>query len=284
MASPRYVTRHPVAACFALTYAISWAGFVLVVGPGGFPGSGSQFDARLPRVAAAMLAGPAAAGLLLTVLLSGTAGLRELLSRLFRWRVGMRWYLAALLPAPLLSAAVLFALSVTSPIFTAPDKAAILLAGLTAGITTVFEEIGWTGFATPRLRRRHGVVTTGLVVGVVWGAWHLLQALWVGGTYAGSLPVAVFVPLSFLIGIAQLTAYRVLMVWVYDATGSLLVATLMHASLTASTVFVLAPAATGATFLIYTASLAGAMWIVVGAVAWAGSGQLFRRWLQRRVA
>jgi hypothetical protein len=83
---------------------------------------------------------------------------------------------------------------------------------------------------------------------------------------------------------AQLTAYRVIMVWVHDRTGSLLVATLMHGSLTASTLFVFTPAATGASFLIYTWVLAGAMWIVVAAVALAGSGQLFRRPLQRRMA
>jgi membrane protease YdiL (CAAX protease family) len=198
--------------------------------------------------------------------------------------VGGRWYVAALLPTPLLAAAVLFALSLTSPIFTAPNKTAILLAGITAGLTTVFEEVGWTGFATPRLRRRYSVVTTGLIVGVMWGAWHLLQGLWIGGTYAGSLPVATFVTVSFFVGIAQLTAYRVLMLWVYDGTNSLLVTTLMHASLTASTVFVFAPAATGATFLIYTSALAGAMWIVVAAIAWASSGQLSRRPLQRQMA
>jgi membrane protease YdiL (CAAX protease family) len=231
-----------------------------------------------------MLAGPAVASILLIVLLSGTAGLRELFSRLLRWRVGARWYVAALLPAPVLAAAVLFALSLTSPIFTAEGKAAILLAGITAGLTTVLEEVGWTGFAVPRLRRRHGVVATGLIVGVVWGAWHLLQTLWAGGTYAGSLPVPVFVALYFLAGLAQLTAYRVLMVWVYDRTESLLVATLMHASLTASTIFVFTPVATGASFLISTWALAGAMWIVVAAVAFAGSGHPFRRLLQRRMA
>src|SRR5688572_1424706 len=95
MASTSFITRHPLLTYFALTFAIAWVGFVLVVGPGGFPGTGSQFDALLPFVASAMLAGPAVAGLLLTVLLSGTAGLRELLSRLLRWRVGARWYVAA---------------------------------------------------------------------------------------------------------------------------------------------------------------------------------------------
>jgi membrane protease YdiL (CAAX protease family) len=162
-----------------------------------------------------------------------------------------------------LAAAVLFALSLTSPIFTAESKAAILLAGITAGLTVVLEEVGWTGFAVPTLRRRHGVVATGLIVGMVWGAWHLLQGLWIGGTYAGSLPVPVFVALSFLAGTAQLTAYRVLMLWVYDRTESLLVATLMHGSLTASTIFIFTPVATGISFLIYTSALAarcGSSW------------------------
>ena len=136
-----------------LTFAISWGGFVLVVGPGGFPGTGSQFDALLPFVAAAMLAGPAVAGILLTVLLSGTPGLRELLSRLLRWRVGARWRRRAAAGSGAGSGSPLRA-SLTSPIFTAGSKAAILLAGITAGLTTVLEEVGWTGFAVPRLRRR----------------------------------------------------------------------------------------------------------------------------------
>ena len=278
------ITKHPLATYFALTFAISWSGFVAVVGPGGFPGSGSQFDALLPFVASAMLAGPAVAGVLLTSLVSGKAGLKDLGFRLLRWRVAARWYAAALLPAPVLAAAVLFALSLRSPIFTAESSAPIVLAGLSAGLTTVFEELGWTGFAAPRLRRRYGVFSTGLILGVVWGAWHLLQGLWIGGTYAGSLPLAVFVPLSFLGGTAQLTAYRVLMVWVYDRTQSLLVATLMHASLTASTVFIFTPVATGVAGLIYSATLAAALWIVVAAVAVVHSGPLTRRPLQRRPA
>ena len=278
------ITRHPLATYFVLAFAISWGGFVAVVGPGGFPGTGSQFDALLPFVASAMLAGPAVAAFLLTGLLSGTAGLRELGSSLLRWRVGARWYAAALLPAPVLAAAVLFALSLRSPIFTADSSAPILLAGLSAGLTTVFEELGWTGFAVPRLRRRYSVFSTGLILGVVWGAWHLLQGLWIGGTYAGSLPLALFVPLSFIVGTAQLTAYRVLMVWVHDRTQSLLVATLMHASLTASTVFIFTPEATGVAGLIYSATLAASLWIVVAAVAVAHRGPLTRRPLQRRMA
>ena len=267
MSIRRMTTRRLVATYFCIAYGISWGGFVLVVGPGGFPGTGDQFDSLVPTVAAAMLAGPSVAGLLLTGLVSGRAGLRELLCRLVSWRVGARWYAIALLPAPLLSAGVLFALSLTAPIFTATDKTTILLAGIAAGLTTVLEEVGWTGFAVPRLRRQHGVFVTGLIVGVLWGTWHLLQGLWISRTYSGALPLAFYIPLSFFGAVAQLTAYRVLMVWVYDHTGSLFVSTVMHASLTASTVFIFSPDATGAAFLIYGWTLAAALWVMVAAVA-----------------
>jgi len=262
-----FIKRHPVLTYFILTFAISWSGFILVVGgPSGFPGVPEQFETLLPFVAWAMLAGPSVAGILLIGLVYGRAGFRELLSRLLRWRVGVRWYAVALLPAPLLAVAVLFALSQTSMIFTTDDKAGLVLSGIAAGLTTVFEEIGWTGFAVPRLRRRYSILTTGLIVGIVWGAWHFLQGLWISGTYSGALPLAFFLPLSVSSAVAQLTAYRVLLGWVYDRTGSLLVVTLMHASLTASTVFIFRPLATGVSYLTYAWVLAAALWVVVAAL------------------
>ena len=104
------INRHPLLAYYTLAFAISWGGFLMVVGPGDFPGTKEQFKTLLPFVAWAMLAGPSVAGILMTGLLHGREGLRELLSRLLRWRVGARWYAVALLTAPLLAAAVLFAL------------------------------------------------------------------------------------------------------------------------------------------------------------------------------
>ena len=65
-------------------------------------------------------------------------------------------------------------------IFTSTDKASFLLFGIAVGLGAgFFEELGWTGFAVPRLRRRYGVLTTGLIVGVLWGAWHFLVVVWV---------------------------------------------------------------------------------------------------------
>ena len=225
-----FIKRHAVQAYFALTFALSWGGFLLVGGPGLLAGTSWQADPRFMAAVLAMLAGPPVAGILLTVLVSGKAGLRELLSRLLKWRVGGRWYAVALLTAPIIETAVLLALSRISPVFlpaivTTDDKAALLVSGIAIGLAGGFvEELGWTGFAIPRLTARYGVLGTGLIVGPAWGAWHLLQMWWVGGTSSEALPLALFLPLFFLSAVAKLTAYRVLMVWVYDRTGSLLVA------------------------------------------------------------
>ena len=262
----RMVASRPVTSYFVLTFAISWAGFLAAVGPGGFHASSWQTSARFPLAVAAMLAGPSISGLLHIGLLDGAAGMRELGRRLVRWRVAPGWYVFALVTAPVLAGTTLLALSIRAPIFTSPDKAGVIGAGVAAGLTTVLEEVGWTGFAIPRLRQRHGTMATALLVGVVWAGWHFLQGLFITGTYAGELPPALFVALNTLGAIVQLTAYRVLLVWLHDRTQSLLVVTLMHASLTASTIFVFVPLATGWRCLAYGWALAAALWCVAAVV------------------
>jgi hypothetical protein len=110
-----FIKRYPVLIFYVVVFVISWGGFLLVGGPGILTGTSWQTDPLFPVAVLAMLAGPPVAGILLTVLISGKAGLRELLSRLLRWRVGGRWYALALLTAPILEMAVLLALSRISP-------------------------------------------------------------------------------------------------------------------------------------------------------------------------
>jgi len=166
-----FIKRHPVLTYFALTFAISWGGVLIVVGPGGIPANAEQLGLLLPFVVLALTIGPSVAGILLTGLVDGGPGLREFLARLRRWRVDARWYAVALLTPPLLATATLFALALTSPvflpgIFASDDKASLLLSGIIAGLVGgLFEEPGWTGFAVPKLRQRYGVFTTGLIVG-----------------------------------------------------------------------------------------------------------------------
>lgn len=280
-----FLRTHPLATYFLLTFGISWGGVLLVVAPQGIPGTTEQTDRLFLYVYLAMLAGPSVAGVLLTGLVHGRAGLGDLLSRLLRWRVGARWYAVALLAAPLLTLVVLLALSLLSGeflpgIFASDDRGSLLMFGIAVGLGAgFFEELGWTGFATPALRRHHSVLATGLIVGVLWGAWHFLVNVWGGGNWAGSLSSALFLP-AILTSLAVLPAYRVLMVGVYDRTGSLLVTMLMHASLTTSMV-VLQPQTLGMPVVTYVLIFAAALWIVVGAVA---GGQLPRENISEGVA
>lgn len=250
---------------FALAFAISWGGVLLIIGSGSIPGTSAETDRLFPFVYLAMLAGPTLSGLFVTALFQGRTGLRELRSRLLAWRVSARWYAAALLIAPAAVTLSLFVLSFVSPefrpgILSMDDKTGRLLFGLGVGLGAgLFEELGWTGIAVPELRRRQGVLATGLIVGLLWAAWHVLAVLWGGAAAIGSVSPAVFVPIDLL---AALPVYRVLMVWLYDRTESLFVATLMHASLTAS-VIILGPAASGATVLTYDVVLAAVLWAMV---------------------
>jgi len=270
---PSVLKRHLVGTYFALVLAISWTGLLRVGGQGLVNGSSWQTDPSFLPAVQTMLLGPPVAGILCTLLFSGTAGLRDLLARLVRWRVHPRWYAVALLSAPILQGGVLMALSLITPVYlpaivNASDKAGLLqqavIYGLVGGLV---EELGWTGFAIPRLRERHGLLATGTIVGVVWGLWHLLQMWWVGSTSFNEVPAGIFLPTYFLTAIAALTAYRVLMVWVYDRTASLLVALLMHGSYILSTLFVLAPPTTGMPFLVYSGAFLLVLWLAVAVVA-----------------
>ena len=278
------IKKHPLLAYYLLTFSLSWGGFVLVVGPGSLVNTNWEAEGAFLPAVMVMLAGPSIAGLLLTGLVEGRAGYRDVFSRLGKWRVGIRWYAIAILPAPIVAAGILFVLSLTSPLLMTGNKTAVVLGGLGAAMTTILEEIGWTGFAVPRLRRRHSVPVTGLIVGVLWGLWHFLQQIFVSGTYTGGISFPVFLMLSVFAAVASLTAYRVLMVWVYDRTGSLLVTTLMHGMLTASTIFWFTPIATGGAFLADVWLVAAAMWLVVGAVAVAEGWRTPRTAVRTRAA
>ncbi len=281
-----FVKRYPVVAFYVLAFAISWGGVLMIIGgPGAIPGTTEQTGTLVGLVMLAWFAGPSITSILLTALLDGKAGLRELLSRLLRWRVGIRWYVVALVAGPLVYMAGLLPLALFSHqflpgILTTSDKASLLLFGIGSGLIGggFLEELGWTGFGVPRLRLRYSALTTGLIVGVLWGAVHFSVVFWLSGSNIGGLPLALFVivrAVDLLIG--QLPAFRVLMVWVYDRTGSLLVAMLMHASLSASMLILAPETVAGVPFLIYCVVSSAAAWVIVVAVAAANRGKLEAR-------
>ena len=263
-----WVRHHPAISYYVLAFTVSWGGVALLGAPHGFPADSADFARAWPIVFIPFFLGPAISSIVLTRLVDGPDGIRRLLSRLAKWKVRARWYAISLLTAPLAASAILFALSLISPvylpaIFTAKDKCSILLTGAMVGLIEggLLEELGWTGFAVPTLRRRYTIFTTGIVAGALHALWHLFPTFWGSGNASGVFsPLLFLAPGVFYVGV--LPAYRVLMVWVHDRTGSLLVTMLMHASLTGSTLFVLIPAATGAHLMTYYVLLTAVVWAV----------------------
>jgi uncharacterized protein len=173
-----------------------------------------------------MLLGPSASGVTLTAALDGRAELHQLGSGLLRWKLSVRWYAVALLTTPVFLLAILWLMSaIVAPTFAPRFQWALFGVGLIAG---GFEEIGWTGFARPRLLKRQCMGTAGLLLGLVWAFWHLLVDFRYNFEAVGMVW-----PLEFsVVYIATLTPYRILMTWVYLNTRSVLLAVLMHASYT----------------------------------------------------
>jgi len=132
--------------------------------------------------------------------------------------------------------------------------------GIAAGVVAGFcEEIGWTGFAYPRMRARLGWLPAALLLGVLWGLWHLpvVDSLGVASPHGSSWPE------FFAAFIAVLAAIRVLIAWTYVHTGSLRMAQLLHASSTGFLVILGAPQVTPAQEALWYALYAAVLWAIV---------------------
>ena len=235
-----WISRHPVVSYYLGAFGISWGGTLVAIGGPSQLLSGEATAAVGALVIMATVLGPAAAGVMMTAAVSGKVGFRDLASRLLKWRVGARWYAAAILTAPLSVTAALLGLSLFSSEFLPAylttrepvEPGAFEVTGLSilvaAAAAGFFEELGWTGFAKPRMTVQYGVAVTGIVMGVLWGLWHLVSNLWGSADAAGSLPLGIYMAALLF---TFLPPYRVLMVWVYAHTQSVFIAMLMHASL-----------------------------------------------------
>lgn len=260
----RFIRKHAVLVYFILTLIFTWGCMWIAASPGGFPLTDEQLETSGALVYVAMLVGPAGAGLLLNGLLDGREGFRQLRSRLFQWKVSVRWYAIALLAAPILITLILLGLSLISSefqptIFASEGKLALVFSSVAMGLVVgFFEELGWTGFAIPRLNLRYSVLNTGLIVGLVWGAWHF-PPFWKSDTFSATLPLILLLGQLF----SWLPPYRILMVWVYDRTESLFIAVLMHASLVGSLNALVPAELSGTTLITWIFSWAIALWSII---------------------
>ncbi len=265
-----FIKQHPVLSYYLLVFAISWGGILILIGgPGNIPGPKAQAEKLFVPALIIMFAGPFISGIIMNFLIDGKEGLRKLRSHLFNWRVKNHWYAIAVFTGPLLVAAILFGLSIFNQEFlpgivTAKDKISLIIFGIAWGLIGggLLEETGWTGFAVPQLRKRYSILSTGLIVGILWGIWHFMIAFWSINYMAGTDSSTMFVAGFLAFYLLALPAYRVLLVFVYDRTKSLPVIMLMHAFLSASTL-ILQPSATGEIAFIWNLVLGIILWIIV---------------------
>jgi membrane protease YdiL (CAAX protease family) len=218
------IRRHPLGSYFAIVYAASLIALLAI----GLP---SLRDAPRSWTLTPLLAFPVMvisvglAGLGLTRLVDGKAAARALMRSTRRAALPRRYYAALLIPPAAILAALLALQLLASHAFRPNLFPLGLLFGLVAGFC---EEFGWSGFAYPRLRARLGAHPAALLLGLLWGLWHLpvVDSLGVAHPHGRAWP------LFFLSFLLALTALRLLISWLYTATGSLQLAQLMHASST----------------------------------------------------
>lgn len=205
---------------FLITFAVTWScwGLALAV----------PVPAHSPLRSVLVLAGvfsPGLSAILLTALTRGSAGTKALLQPVVLWQVAVRWYIFAVTYIVFikLAVALIYRLMTgawprfgTEPLYIIPF--AILL-------STPFqsgEEIGWRGYALPRLAARFGLASASVLLGVVWALWHLpLFFVAEADTYHQ----------PFFVYLVQVTAISVAIAWLWQRTGgSLLLTMLLHAA------------------------------------------------------
>jgi uncharacterized protein len=225
------VRRYPVLAGFVMMFLFTWPVDL-------WAAAASHGWAVAPPPILPLLVGYGfvVAAILLTGIVDGRDGVRTLLRRFLIWRVGVHWYLVVLLgPAAICLAALALHLALGGDlgqplihrILPAMSLAVALPLFFLFDLATNGEEIGWRGYALPRLQTRYGALVASLVIGAVWAFWHLPKRLTEGGP---GYPIWLFV--------LEMTASAVLYTWVFNGTaGSLLTVALLHSSVNTSTVF-----------------------------------------------
>jgi membrane protease YdiL (CAAX protease family) len=203
-----FVKHHPLVTYFVLAYALTWMLAPLLT------------ISLLLGVAGLMM--PAVAAIVVIAMTEGKPGLKSLWQRLKLWRVGLRWYVVAL-GLPVLLSAIVVALSILLGAPAQVEFSSVSLLTLIVFVLVVGEEIGWRGYALPKLLQSHSAITASVILGVLWGGWHLPTFFLPGAPQAG-IPFVAFLLFT--------TGASILFTWLYLHTGgSLLIATLFHGAI-----------------------------------------------------
>jgi len=218
----RFIQERPVRVFFLVAFAIPWLPSFLVVGPKFFRGEVIEL-VDIVMMGLAQLAAPILSGILIAFIVDGKRGIGDMFNRMKIWRVG-KWYLTLLIfPVFILIVSLLLSATVSSE-FVSVFLIGNIMMGISAGF---IEETGWMGFAFPKMRSKHGLIRTSIYLGLIHGLWHF--PLWFFFKYSD---LGGYWYLYFIAFVAFLVALRVIIVWAYSHTNSLLLSQLIHVSST----------------------------------------------------
>ena len=227
------VKRYPLLTFFLLAYAFSWIVWTTMIAVA------AAFQLRYDTYGWPMLWltgmwGPSFSALVITGIGSGKTDVRSLLSRLLHWRVSLQWFLFALLVIPA-SKMLVFFITWLSGSTLLENSRWLALASLIPIFLIFFaygaplqEELGWRGYALPRLQQHWGALLGMLILALLWIGWHF-PLFWIpGGPY--DIANQPFIP--FLVNfLAYMLPSTFLFTWLYNnAKGSVLLCMILHAA------------------------------------------------------
>jgi CAAX protease family protein len=226
----RLLQRHPLFFYFLMAYVISWVVFI--------PYVLAEWDILQGDYILFYILhtfGPALAAIAMTAIIAGRTGLHELRQRIRQWRAPWQWYLFILLGIPVLL--LLGIILQPGALAGFHDLSPILLVSYPFAFVATFfgggalgEEIGWRGFALPRMQKQHGPLWGTLLLGLLWSCWHLsdfLTASKGGGQETGWTTFL----LNFPVFTLAVLSLAVILTWIYNHTGgSIFTAILAHTS------------------------------------------------------
>jgi membrane protease YdiL (CAAX protease family) len=221
-----FAKEHSVLVYFLLAYAITWSGWIPI--PYAYENGTIELTPLYMFLLIAVSFGPFLSAVIVTALRGDS--LKALFSQLLKWRVSAKWWLAAFF-TPIL----LYALMAVFHIFLGGQLnwQEVSLLAFPGGFINVFlwgggnEELGWRGFALPRLQEKYSPILSSIVIGIVWTLWHappgIIEVGW--GEWARDLPF-------YMISV---TGISFVATWLYNNTGgSVLLTMVFHASVNAS--------------------------------------------------
>src|ERR687894_785978 len=234
------VARHPATAFLVMAFGFGWMSLVpILLSENGFGVVPIELPLTLVQTLATLL-GLALPAFLVTAATSGREGVRDLLSRLLRWRVGIRWYLVAIfgLFVAVLLAAVPFLGA--APLEALGQKWGLLFTVFLPGVvlpflhTNLWEELGWTGYLQSALQERRGPLLASVMVAPVFVLFHLPAYFVAGWIVEDRTPLSELpnVLLQYVVVVSVIAIFlRVLIMWLYNVTGrSIFIVGLFHAA------------------------------------------------------